>query len=840
MLENTEMPIGDRCHVHWSLGIAWRELGNMGRAVVELELARACAQEAGDSSTDSRVAANLAVTLAQLGRFAEALELVDAIDTELPLAEIGNLQLQRGLVYLLADELTQAVRELSDSIVSLEAVGDSLAQAKAHLNLGVALGADHQHEPALDHALRAYEIASELGQRWLAAQGAHNVGYAAYRNGDVPRALRAMARAEEQVEHLASASAFRATVLVDRARVLLDANLVIEAGVESGRALDLARDGTNELLTAEATLLAARCCLRNGDYELALQRADRACELLAACGREAWSPLANLVSLQAAAEIEGRDIDYDVADAVAAELAGSQWHNEASASAILAADALLRAGEAERAEHALDRCRTIRPGPTAVERSGHSLVRAAFHVLRGDTASARRAITQGLELLTDNYAAIGALELRAHALSHGRALSDLGAAIAVNAGRSRELLTRIEQGRGATAQLPRARPIRDERARAVLGRLRAISHQRHTDAPQPPDAERLLDTELAELEAQLRRWSSALPAGGGRDHLTVADALQALGVRHLLEFAHVNGRLWAVHARSGRTQLIDVGQTDLTQLLDEIHFAVGRLQRDHVSEKSQIAGRLVIDECGGQLGAQYLPELLQETNEAVVIVANERLHDVPWAIVPQLRGRAVTVAPSLMSWFGAQLNDRRSLSLGVVGGPGLRFVERELASLAAFVDEPDNLLPVGGRVSDCVAMLERVGIAHFACHGRFRADSPLFSSLRLADGDLTFYDLEQCERLPHTIVMSACNAAQNAVLDGGALLGMASALIQLGVSSIIAPLTPVNDERSVDLMVRLHTHLAAGLEPAEALAKASIGPDGELDPTAAPFICFGS
>ncbi len=65
-------------------------------------------------------------------------------------------------------------------------------------------------------------------------------------------------------------------------------------------------------------------------------------------------------------------------------------------------------------------------------------------------------------------------------------------------------------------------------------------------------------------------------------------------------------------------------------------------------------------------------------------------------------------------------------------------------------------------------------------------------------------------------------------------------MIQLGVSSIIAPLTPVNDERSVDLMVRLHTHLAAGLEPAEALAKASIGPDGELDPTAAPFICFGS
>lgn len=840
MLENSELSESDRCNVHWSLGIAWRELGKMERAVGELERARSCALELGDLSRDSRVTANLAVTLAQLGRFDDALELLGAIDSELPLAEIGNLQLQRGLVFLLADDLSQAVRELSDSIENLEVVGDSLAQAKAHLNLGVALGADHRHEPSLDHALQAYELATELGQRWLAAQGAHNVGYAAYRNGDVPRALRAMARAEEQVEHLDSASSFRATVLVDRARVLLDANLVVEAGRESDRALELARTGTNELLTAEATLLAARCCLRNGAYELALERAERAGELLAASGRAAWSPLASLVSLQAAAKIDSRDIDHDVADAVAMELAGSQWHNEACASAILAADALLQAGEAQRAENALDRCRAIRPGPTAVERSGHSLVRAAFHLLRGDTASARRAITNGLELLTDNYAAIGALELRAHASSHGRALSELGAAVAVNAGRPRELLTRVEQGRGATAQLPRARPIRDERGRAVLARLRAISHQRSTDALRSPEAERLLDAELAQLETQLRRWSSALPGGGRRNRLTVPDALRELGTRHLVEFASVNDRLWAVHARSGRTQLIDVGQQDLTQLLDEIRFAVGRLQRDHVSKKSQVAGRLVMDDCGGRLASRFLPAQVQGTNEAVVIVATERLHDVPWSIIPQLRGRPVTVAPSLMGWLGARSTDRSSRSLGVVGGPGLRFAARENASLAAFVNEPENLLAVGASVRECVEMLERVDIAHFSCHGRFRADSPLFSSLQLADGDLTFYDLEQCEQLPHTIVLSACNAGQNAVLDGGALLGMASALIQLGVSSVIAPLTPVNDERSVDLMVRLHNHLAAGLEPADALAKACIGPDGTFDATAAPFICFGS
>ena len=101
------------------------------------------------------------------------------------------------------------------------------------------------------------------------------------------------------------------------------------------------------------------------------------------------------------------------------------------------------------------------------------------------------------------------------------------------------------------------------------------------------------------------------------------------------------------------------------------------------------------------------------------------------------------------------------------------------------------------------------------------------------------YDLERCERLPRTMVLSACNAAASSVLRGGALLGMSSSLIQFGVSSVIAPLTPVSDERSVALMSRLHRQLAAGAEPAAALASAALV-DGELDATAAAFVVIGA
>ena len=86
------------------------------------------------------------------------------------------------------------------------------------------------------------------------------------------------------------------------------------------------------------------------------------------------------------------------------------------------------------------------------------------------------------------------------------------------------------------------------------------------------------------------------------------------------------------------------------------------------------------------------------------------------------------------------------------------------------------------------------------------------------------------------MVLSACGVGQSAVLRGGALLGMASALMQLGVASVIAPLTPVSDESSVELMTRLHSLLASGKDPAEALAVAGAASGAAV---AAPFICFG-
>ena len=61
-----------------------------------------------------------------------------------------------------------------------------------------------------------------------------------------------------------------------------------------------------------------------------------------------------------------------------------------------------------------------------------------------------------------------------------------------------------------------------------------------------------------------------------------------------------------------------------------------------------------------------------------------------------------------------------------------------------------------------------------------------------------------------------------------------------GAGTVIAPLTPVSDERLVPVMIRLHRWLRDGAEPARALALAAISDDGLLDPTAASFVAFGA
>ena len=279
---------------------------------------------------------------------------------------------------------------------------------------------------------------------------------------------------------------------------------------------------------------------------------------------------------------------------------------------------------------------------------------------------------------------------------------------------------------------------------------------------------------------------------------------------------------------------------DIEPAIDSIDFALHRLNRLQGSTASRTAAADTLRHVGLELQRRLLPASVVRSERPVVIVPTGRLHGLAWRALPALATRPTSVSPSLSAWAvgNRAASASRPTSVALIAGPDLPAAPAELAELITIYPDAVALSGAAASADACVEALANASVAHLVCHGAFRSDNPLFSTLRVADGDLTVYDLERCERLPNTMVLSACSAAVSSVLRGGALLGISSALIQLGVSSVVAALNPVSDERSVDLMARFHTHLASGATPAAALALSS-SVDGRVGDTSASYVVIG-
>ncbi|MER6923292.1 CHAT domain-containing protein, partial [Streptomyces spiralis] len=145
-------------------------------------------------------------------------------------------------------------------------------------------------------------------------------------------------------------------------------------------------------------------------------------------------------------------------------------------------------------------------------------------------------------------------------------------------------------------------------------------------------------------------------------------------------------------------------------------------------------------------------------------------------------------------------------------------------------------------VSRVLRELDGAALAHIAAHGTFRADSPLFSSLTMADGPLIVHDFERLDRSPYRIILSCCDTARFASVGADELLGLVTALLPLGTAGVVACSAPVNDEAVVPLMLALHKGLGAGLSLAEALrdARAGLPGDATHQATGWAFSAFGA
>jgi CHAT domain-containing protein len=112
------------------------------------------------------------------------------------------------------------------------------------------------------------------------------------------------------------------------------------------------------------------------------------------------------------------------------------------------------------------------------------------------------------------------------------------------------------------------------------------------------------------------------------------------------------------------------------------------------------------------------------------------------------------------------------------------------------------------------------GKIHIASHGVFRADNPMFSSLRLGDNWLNLFDIFNLKLGAEITTLSACETGMSAVWEGDELLGLARGFLYAGTPSLVVSLWMVNDRSTAQMMRRFYEGLRDGLTKGGSLREA--------------------
>ena len=404
-------------------------------------------------------------------------------------------------------------------------------------------------------------------------------------------------------------------------------------------------------------------------------------------------------------------------------------------------------------------------------------------------------------------------------------MAELGTRTALTGGDARRVLRWAERWRATGLAQPSVTATRDDAAATELTalRLHARSLAAAHAAGEPTEQ---LERQIAQLENSIRhRGLQAAGAGARRERFQVDELLGALARDQccLVELMELDGEVHAIVANNDRVRRFHVGPVaEAMQAVDFAHFTLRRAARG-------LPVRL--DAAGERLQQALLGDIVEILGVGGVVMSpTSRLHGVPWGLLPALAERAWTTAPSAALWLRAMaIPESTGKATVLVIGPDLASAGAEVIGLKSQI--PDAVLLEGGAatVDRTLGALDGARLVHIAAHGRFRPDSPMFSSLVLADGPLVVHDFERLTRAPYRVLLSACESGVMKPVGADELLGLGATLLSLGSAGIVSSVAMVNDEATVTVMEIVHGELQRGAGLADALLVARVGAAG--DPT---------
>lgn len=349
-----------------------------------------------------------------------------------------------------------------------------------------------------------------------------------------------------------------------------------------------------------------------------------------------------------------------------------------------------------------------------------------------------------------------------------------------------------------------------------------------------------LQSEVKKREKQIADLMRQIASTGeskfaNRNFLDFARLQTQLGKQKaLLEFVNFDGNLSAFVVTGKTIHFVaDLAkESEILALLEGLQFQFGSLR---YGAKALEAFMPELKKRADSYLQKLYEKLLEplesfiEKRDLAVVPAGV-LHYVPFHALfdgrsYQIETREVVYAPSATIWkFLSSKPERKLRNALLIGFADERIplVKQEIENLKNIFGASKSFTGESATVSVFTENAAKFDVLHLACHGQFRPENPMFSSLHLANGWVTVRDICSQRLKAEIVTLSACETGLHKIFAGDEILGLARGFLSAGAKSLVLSLWTVNDKATAELMSDFYENLQPGKTVSASLRAAQI------------------
>jgi tetratricopeptide (TPR) repeat protein len=423
------------------------------------------------------------------------------------------------------------------------------------------------------------------------------------------------------------------------------------------------------------------------------------------------------------------------------------------------------------------------------------------------------------------------------------------ALLSVERARSRSLLESI------TSSKPDRMVTGTAKSRDELNWLYGRLARAEDDAESARLQKQILDREKKLSADALRARSSSKSRVQKRSRdIDIRMLQKRLGAENcLIEFVEHAGRYSALVVTGNGIEYVKDTATEkeILSILEGLHFQFGAL-RFGGAAIATFAAQL---KSRADLHLQKLYDALLSPvigsvgDRNLILVPAGALNYVPFHALFDgekyvIESHEVKYSPSAAVWIKLNSHKPKPLAnalLMAFADERIPLVDREVERIAKLLPNATKLKGTQSTFAAFQKHAANFDLIHLACHGQFRSDNPMFSSLHLADGSVTVRDVCTNRLKAELVTLSACETGLNKIFAGEEILGLTRGFLSAGARSLILSLWTVNDDATAGLMTDLYDNLQRGKTIAASLrgAQLELIKKGEHPYFWSPFLVVG-